>query len=244
MSPTSARVALAAAAAALLVSPARAQIDETFTIHLQASRDNSLWEEGDLSSGAGERLFAGRTNLGGRRRCLLRFDVSAIPPGAVIEEVRLTLRVSNSAPAPRNVGVHRVLADWGEAGSNAGEPGGGGAPAQPGDATWTHAFFPDVPWTPGGAFVGAASAVAGVGQFGIAEWSGGGLVDDVGAWVAGLAPNHGWILVGDEAAPGTAKRFDSRENANPLARPVLRVRFQAPVGVEPGTWTRAKAAHR
>ena len=35
----------------------------------------------------------------------------------------------------------------------------------------------------------------------------------------------GWILLGDESVPQTAKRFSSRENINPALRPMLEVTY-------------------
>jgi hypothetical protein len=52
------------------------------------------------------------------------------------------------------------------------------------------------------------------------------LIADVQAWLDAPASNHGWILLGGEDAPATAKRFDSREAADPSAQPRLVVEFQ------------------
>jgi hypothetical protein len=43
-------------------------------------KDNSIYEEGDLSNGAGEHLFTGVIKTGERRRALLAFDLNGVLP--------------------------------------------------------------------------------------------------------------------------------------------------------------------
>ena len=202
------------------------------TIVLQASKDNTLFESqtGALSNGAGEFLYAGRVGINGNnllRRGLLAFDVaSALPSGATIETVTLTLRLSNAnfAVPQTTISVHRVLADWGEGASNAGNPGGTGAASATGDATWMHRFFGDSLWSaPGGDFTPAASASRSVGGIGTYSFSSAQLAADVQAWSASPAGNFGWILRGDETTPGAARRFDSSENGSAANRPTLTI---------------------
>jgi hypothetical protein len=151
----------------------------------------------------------------------------------------------------RTLQLHRVLVDWGEAGSNSDDAtgtygGGRGAPALPGDATWTHRVWPDDVWaTPGGDFVTVASGAAIVSQaVGTAfTWSGAGLVADVQAWLDQPSTNFGWILIGDESQSYTARRFGSSEHADIGQRPVLVVAFNT-TAVEPRTWSGVKALLR
>ena len=201
---------------------------------LGASSDNTLYEaQGSLSNGAGEHLFAGNTNLGDARRALLHFDLAAagVPPTATVDSVHLTLTMSRSqTPAPQSVALHRVSAAWGEGASNAVNEEGMGAPATAGDATWTQRFFGGGAWTvPGGDFVSAPSATLQVAQVAAYTWrSTPAMVSDVQAWVQEPARNHGWILIGNESAVRTAKRFDSRSNVAPPGRPSLAVFYKVP----------------
>ena len=121
--------------------------------------------------------------------------------------------------------MHRVLADWGQGASNSGDPGGGGAPAMTGDATWLHRFFDTTLWTAqGGDFVGSLSAstnVAGAGKY---TWSGPTMAADVQAWLDNPSSNFGWILLGSDIDV-EARRFDSREIADESLRPSLTVSF-------------------
>jgi hypothetical protein len=190
--------------------------------------DNTLYQDFAQNSNGAGYLFAGRAGGGGARRALLRFDVAAaIPPGARIESAELTLSVSRSATTtPGPAGLHRLLEAWGEGASNAGERAGAGTAAQPGDATWSHRIFPDLAWSsPGGAFESTASwtgSIGGIGAYTLESTPG--LVTDLQTWLDEPESNHGWILLGDEASAGTARRIDSREAA-PAGRPSLVVHF-------------------
>lgn len=197
-------------------------------VQLGASKDNTMFEAfGDgLSNGAGPYMFAGETRDFGSRRALLAFDIaSAVPAGSTINSVSLQLRMSRSTTGARPVALHRVLADWGEGTSDSGDPGGGGAPATPGDATWVYRFYQTDSWaTPGGDFDPTASASTNVGGIGFYTWSSGGaagMLADVQAWLDDPSSNFGWVLIGADDGTRSAKRFDSRENPNPAYRPVL-----------------------
>lgn len=216
---------LAAVLTAFVAAPVRAQGSVT----LFPSKDNTLFEgTGPLSNGAGRYLFAGMTNLGVRRRAVLAFDVAGqVPEGARVQRVTLQLNLSKTITGPVSVGVHRVLADWGEGASQAPGEQGQGIAAATGDATWSHTFFDAQGWsTPGGDFAATASAVAQVGSPGSCTWgSTDALVADVQAWIDDPASNFGWILVGDESRNQTAKRFDSRESPAEASRPALTIEY-------------------
>lgn len=202
-------------------------------------RDNSLYQENSGNSNGAGHLFTGTQGGGSTRRALLRFDVAgALPAGAEIEQVELRLHVSRAVFAdPLPASLHRALADWGEAGSDAGERSGAGAPAQPGDATWSHRFYATETWTvPGADFAAVASTTStlgGVGDYTLA--SSPGLVADVQSWLDAPAQNFGWVLRGDESQGSTARRIDSRESTTPATRPALRIVYDLPQPV-PVAW--------
>jgi hypothetical protein len=198
-----------------------------------ASRDSTLIESaaGDRSNGAGPVFFVGRTSqpLNSIRRGLLAFDLEGwIPAGSVVTAVTLELELTPSNTSDAGVSLHRVLDSWGEGASSS--SGGGGAAAQPDDATWLHRYFDAEFWAlPGGDFVEASSASIDVGGPGVYAWSSTPeLVADVQAWVADPAENHGWLLIGDEGGPSTAKRFVSREGDEEGMHPRLWVDFTPP----------------
>jgi hypothetical protein len=206
------------------------------TASLPASKDNTLYESatGALSNGAGSHFFAGTTLTGELRRGLIAFDIaSAVPKGAMITRASLTLRMSRTrVSTPETVSLHRVLADWGEGASQASVEEGSGAPAAVGDATWKHRFFDTVPWeNDGGDFAPKASASRSVAGLGDYTWeSTPALVADVQSWLDEPETSFGWVVIGQEVVPGAAKRFDSRTNPDPAARPRLEIEFSFPKG--------------
>lgn len=205
------------------------------TITLEPVADTTIFHDGStafdaVSDGSGPHVWTSTIASGAFRRAMLRFDVSTIPPGSVVQSARLTLYQSRSRGA-HPVTVHRLLSAWGEAGSNGGDAGVG-APAQPGDATWIRRIHPATSWgAPGGDFVSTASASLVVANVAGAyfEWpSTAGLVADVQGWVNVPSTNHGWILVGDEVTSQSAKRFSSRNDPTPAVRPKLVVQYEPP----------------
>jgi hypothetical protein len=209
-------------------------------IQLNPVKDNTMYEEsGDQSLGAGNHTFMGMTS-GDKsidpslRRTLVAFDLSSIPSNAVINSVQLSFTI-DQAPGQSATSdfasLHRLLSDWGEGASYTDRPGGLGAAAEPGDATWTHTFYDTGTWdTPGGDYGAIASASAPFGSS-VPETmtfvSTEGLKADVLAWVRNPAINFGWLLRGDEDTEKNARRLGSRENIN-LPVPLLTIDYTIP----------------
>jgi hypothetical protein len=218
------------------------------TVTIIADRDNTLYEDGtgSLSNGAGWYLFAGQTIDNGSlpaicgatgclRRALLHFDVvSAVPSGATITQVTLTMNMNRTISGSQTVSMHRMNSDWGEGASNSGGQEGAGATAVSGDATWLHSFYDTQFWTSaGGDFVASPSASQAVSGNGTYSWgSTAGLVSDVQAWLDSPSTNFGWVVLGNEDTPGSAKRFDSRESPTASDRPALAIQYTEGLPVE------------
>lgn len=207
------------------------------------SKDTTMYSEsGALSNGAGEYLFSGITGRNGdnaTRRALIAFDLSSIAPGAVVNSVELVLSVlsagANAVQSPFS--LFRMTSNWGEGASNAGSPGGRGATALVGDATWSHRFYDTQTWsTTGGDFVSTASAGRTV-----SEPAPGGtplpftwgstpeMVADVQSWIDNPSTNFGWILRGAGNGSETAARFASSEySLGDSFRPTLVINY-API---------------
>lgn len=201
-------------------------------ISLSASRDNTLYEDagGTLSNGIGEYMFSGLTLQEQRRRAVVAFELVGIPAGSTIMGVSLKLMMDRTVSGDMTARLHKVTASWGEGTSNADGAEGRGIDATPGDATWIHRHFPTSLWaSAGGSFAAAASAAIPVGDVGSYTWNGPGLVADVQSWLANPNANHGWVVIGNEAEMGSAKRFATRESPNSSWRPVLTVTFTAPL---------------
>ena len=199
------------------------------TLVLEPKRDNTLYESptGSSSNGAGQFFFAGRILAGARRRGVLAFDLASIPPGTTVDSVAVVLSMSRAQPGTHQVGLHRLLADWGEGTSDAPMEEGGGTASTTGDATWIHRFFDTELWTnAGGDFVPTASASVSIGSTGFFTWSSPALVADVQQWVDTPASNFGWLVRGDESGGESAKRFDSKDHPDPTVHPRLLVLFQ------------------
>jgi hypothetical protein len=203
---------------------------------LTPSKDNTLYfhAQGALSNAKGQHFFVGVTATGVVRRGVMAFDIAgAIPAGAIIQNATLTLNLSNSNTGPQPITLHKVLADWGEGSSNATGAEGGGAPATTNDATWVHRFFSTIFWSnPGGDFTATPSGSQIVGDLGFYTWGPSAqMTADVQSWLDTPSQNFGWLLMGNEEAAQTAKRFDTREHPIAANRPMLAITF-LPTSVE------------
>jgi hypothetical protein len=198
-------------------------------------KDNSIFSDygplgEELSNGTGN-LFAGQTGAGISRRALLKFDVSSLPARSTIVSASLQMNV-NAVDAgntvARNFDLYKLREDWGEATSFSAT---GPAFALNNDATWDNRFYSNtspVEWTfdtdlPYWTSTSATTSLNAVGSY---TWTHQ-LSGDVRSWLANPALNHGWILIGNEAASGSAKQFDSRESSDPL-RPKLTITHVPP----------------
>ncbi len=199
---------------------------------LQPVKDNTLFSTETTSNGAGDAVFCGQTGTGVKQRPVLAFDVAGhVAPGSTITSATLTLTFIQQGAngGPEVLSLHRVLADWGEGASNG--IGGTGAPAQPGDATWIHTFFPSQFWAAaGGDFSAVESAsLADINTPGPFSWgSTPQMVADVQDWLDNPGTAHGWLLKSGEVVINTSKKFASREALKPEQQPSLAIEFTSP----------------
>jgi hypothetical protein len=202
------------------------------SVAIASAKDNTLYEhfQGVFSNGSGRHCFAGLSGGGTIRRAALRFDVAgSVPAGATITSATLTLNLSRTTSGAQMQSLHRLTADWGEAGSIAsGQEGGGGA-ALPGDATWIHGFYNTTPWAnEGGDFNPAISASQTIDGLGSYSWTSAQLAADVQDMLDNDATNFGWILIGVEIGADTAKRYDTKEEPTPSNHPRLTIEYTLP----------------
>ncbi len=209
------------------------------TITLGASKDNTIYEEGELTDGGGHHIFAGKTgSLADMaiRRALIAFDIAgALPADSTITGVTLTLHLTRGRifGPTTEASLFPLMADWGEGTVKASGPEGVGNPAAVGDATWTQRFFGggNTTWSvPGGDFRPTASATTEIGFLSdetpvLYTWTGSGLVSDVQSWLDSPQTNFGWMLRNDEAIIRGAKRFASSENPDFAIRPALAITY-------------------
>ncbi len=222
---------------ALLLFALMRGITSAETAILFPVKDNTLYLDlnGQVSNGQGIYFFAGMTLANSLRRGLVAFDLTSIPANATITGATLSMSSNRPSPNPTpvNISISKVLRDWGEGASDAGEPGGFGIQAEPNDATWTHTFWDTSNpcssncWTtPGGDFSPTLSATTAVMDNATYHWSGSGLLADVQAWFSNPATNFGWVILGNEEVTQSAQRFNSGENPNDP--PKLTVTYQVP----------------
>lgn len=210
--------------AMLLLIPAAASSQ---VITLAPDRDNTLFQSatGSLSNGAGQGIFAGTNGGGLFRRALLHFPVAAsVPPGSQVVSAVLRLHGSQGQFNPQPMTLHRVTQAWGEGASDAAfMGGGGGAPSEPGDATWLHTFYSSGLWaSPGGDFDPLVLASAMAPAFDWAEFGPTAeLTQLVRDWATRFETEDGLMVRGLESGFATAVRFDSREFVDPAVRPQL-----------------------
>lgn len=182
-----------------------------------------------VADGQGASLWTSVIAAGVVRRALVRFDLAGLPAGAQVLSARVEgfmIRVRES----QLIALHRVTAPWSEGPANGGDAGVG-APAGPGDCTWTHRVWPSQRWASRGGdyLLSASSSVAVGGWPAPVVWaSTAALVDDVQGWVDTPSSNHGWLLIGTESGSQNAARLASRQVSDAAARPRLVVNWQVP----------------
>lgn len=209
------------------------------TVSLQPVADTTLFEVAPGNNLGGANFFnAGTAGNGNRNRALMLFDVGdSIPPGSIVTEATLSLDVVRQ---PRTglqsslFSLRRVFQPWGEGvqvPENPNSPGLG-APAAPGEASWSHRFAPTTLWSsPGGQagvdfspLLSSTALAQGIGDTVVFE-SSSALVADIQTWLNQPQSNFGWMLMTEsENLQKTARGFASRESG---FGPTLTIGFTA-----------------
>lgn len=205
-----------------------------YSIGLPLVKDNTLYEStgGDISNGAGQYMFAGKTASGQIRRALIMSDLTKyIPKCAMVISTSVSMYLSRTISGPETIELKKVLQNWGEGTSQGSGEEGQGAPATTGDATWLNTFYNTSNWsTTGGTFAPVTSGSLSVDAAGEYVWDGTTqMVADVQGWVSDPSTNFGWALIGNESTIATVKRFNSRTNASVGLRPVISVSYYVPL---------------
>jgi hypothetical protein len=208
------------------------------TLDLRPVADTTLIETQPDNNMGGQVFFsAGTTQNYPRVRGLVRFDVSGLPAGSIINEVTLTLEMVRQPRDGYNsstIGLQRMLQGWGEGNKANIDPNspGLGSPATAGEATWNARAFGSQLWAaPGGAAgtdysssISSALDVYGTGDSPYTFPTDTGLTEDVAFWQAHPGLNYGWMIKAlDEDVNFTARRYASRED--PDFAPILHVDY-------------------
>jgi hypothetical protein len=205
------------------------------TVTIVADKDNTIFSNDlNASNGAGDGFFAGVNSAGEIRRGLVHFNLSTLPPNAVITAATLRLNVIRVAANTNGLAAHKLTADWGEGTSVAtGSNEGQGTQATANDATWDKRFYPSVNWsTVGGDFTAATSASVATASIGAVNLTGSTVLSDVQGWYSNPATNFGWIIRGtNESGSRNAVKIASKENTSASQRPSLIITYTTTVPV-------------
>ena len=205
VSPAAATI-FALLSSALVTAPAAADLHQKAPqalVTLNPTQDNWIGsKEPDKNHGGDTDLDLGKKSPD-ESRIVMQFDLSSVPPGAVVVAATLTLEKKSEGGAATTdlVEVRGLTTAWTELGS-----------------TW------DAPWSNPGAdstaAYGATTVTAGVN--GPCEWDVTGLVGD---WIYGNLANYGLVLADVAPGAGDFHVFDSREDTVP---PVLTIDYVTP----------------
>jgi glucose/arabinose dehydrogenase len=173
----------------------------------------------DNNAGANAWFDAGTDGTGSVRRGLIRFELSAVPPGSVITSavVQLTvIKVPGFGAVSSTFDLFRLTSGW----SEGAQSGSSGASALAGESSWNARMESLLGWSAAGADsdrAAAASASTAVGaSSGTAySWTSPGIVADVQFWVDHPSLNAGWLLKSEsESTFRSVRGFAARENGS------------------------------
>lgn len=153
------------------------------------------------------------TLTGNTKSLLLRFDLSAFPPGS--RPLGATLSIYGTGLALIGLELHRLRSTWTE-GSGSSSPLDG--------ATWNTSNGAAT-WPAGGDYHPVKVSSSG---FILTSWSPFDITDLAEAWLAGQLPNHG-LLIRVSSGGGTINYFSS-ENADATHRPKIVFSYLLPCG--------------
>ncbi|MFZ2277076.1 MAG: DNRLRE domain-containing protein [Prosthecobacter sp.] len=204
-----------------------------------AAADTSIYQNHPDYNLGGTTLVSGTNQQFSNSRALFSFDLSAVPAGAIVTSVQVSLYVTrrpdpdqHGGPVNSDFSLYRALQSWTEGTGSAVT----GSPASTGDTTWNNLHYNTTGdnWaTPGGQigtdFASVPSATTSVGDVGLYLWgSSPDLVADVQSWLDSPSTNNGFALISEsENVAGTARRFASAEQpGGGIPAPTLSVTYE------------------
>jgi hypothetical protein len=173
--------------------------------------DTFLMSGGQASSNYGSSAILQVTESTQQKHTLIRFDLSGMPPGAVLSAALLELNLQSVATVGTYATyVHQVTTDWVESQANWNTPAGG--------PPWT---------TPGGDYDPTPVASADVDNTlpGPVTWD---ITPLVAGWIDGSVPNYGLLLTG--TSPVNNVTFTSSDSPTTANRPKLTLTYSCPCG--------------
>ncbi|HEX4957486.1 MAG TPA: Ig-like domain-containing protein, partial [Lacibacter sp.] len=161
-------------------------------------------------------ISVNRRNGGAAMRGLTKFNLSAIPAGAVVTSATLRLYLNREGGAAYDISVHKVLEDWSE----------GTLCNNNGVANWTVRSGTTTNWTTAGGVFGTALATTNIPRTTGVYYQWTGLQATVNEWLASPSTNYGFLLKAvTENIADDRFEFDSREATN---KPQLVINYTIP----------------
>ncbi len=158
---------------------------------LQAGQDTWLKEWSPDESHGGDVELSCKSEADDGMRAVLRFDLSAIPPGAALDSATLGLQVTSPDDSGEPVRIHRITAAWDEA-----------------DANWSNLAGDFDALTISGSFTPTTLGAVTADVTALAQ-----------QWLGGAQDNQGLMLIA--GSEGIESKYASREWSTFGERPVL-----------------------
>jgi hypothetical protein len=188
---------------------------QELTFNSVAVADATIW---NLTGNAGlaQDCWARHDSLvtSSRFSCLLRWDLTSIPPGSTVNSTSLAIHVLDASP--ETFRVYRIYKNWAET-----------------EVTWTIARVALLPWEEAGAKGLSDRGPSWINTLALSttgahEIKGAIPKNIVQTWVNTPGDNHGISI----ASPGNVDtiRIASRQNLTESFRPILRVSYTPPGG--------------
>ena len=142
---------------------------------------------------------------------LLRFDLTALPPGTNVTASELVLATTTDSLPNGTVRIHPVLESWGEL-----------------SATWTNRVT-GTAWTTAGASAPGSQGAQLLGEFfpnvDLAPWTVPFDVATIRGWIDVPTSNRGMVMI-STSSTGNGVTFSSSNDPAAGARPLLRITYQ------------------
>lgn len=191
-------------------------------------------EGADNNAGAGALSTAGVDKRANRHRALFAFDLTGLPPSAVVTSAVFGFTV------PRVVGITaspfnlmRMTASWGE---GARTSVGVGSPAFAGETTWNHRYATTSAWASAGGDFEASPlgtvVISAADSYAIGSAALAGVVQ---GWIDQPGNNHGLLLMGDDE--GLVPNFCQVGSREGGAAATLTIGYDTPTPPPPSSLT-------
>ncbi len=165
----------------------------------------------DTNLATADLISVGLLGSGDPRRALLQFNISVIPASSTITYAQFQAFLNSSVGLTDSaVEIHRITEAWTDD-----------------DATWNNRLSSTAWTTAGGTYSSTVENLTNVSSTqGWYNWT---ITSLVQSWVNSTYQNNGLIMIGQESAAGSFKRFSSSDTLAASFRPILTINFTSNV---------------